>query len=162
MTSIQLLGGKQKLLTIQVSNFVHLQSLINWARLLKKNAGFTVALLTSLCVLVFLFTQFRINSRNPPPSNTGELAKFARSVEKYQFSVGMICIPLYILNGACKLYEAVCVCRALSSNSICGATGVVNQFLTRKFLEFFSPAQLTRVGQSQVWYGEHSNFLCGV
>ena len=78
MTSIQLLGGKQKLLTIQVSSLVHLQSVINWARLLKKHAGFTVALLTSLGLLVFLFTQFhdklnRSGTRNPsPPSDAGQ------------------------------------------------------------------------------------------
>ena len=71
MTSIQLLGGKQKLLTIQVANLVHIQSIINWARLLKKSAGFTVALLTSLCVLVYLFTHFH-DRINGSPSNTGE------------------------------------------------------------------------------------------
>jgi galactosylxylosylprotein 3-beta-galactosyltransferase len=49
---------------------VHIQSIINWARLLKKSAGFTVALLTSLCVLVYLFTHFH-DRINGSPSNTG-------------------------------------------------------------------------------------------
>ena len=74
MTSIQLLGGKQKLLTIQVSSLVHLQSVINWTRLLKKHARFTVALLTSLGLLVFLFSQFHdkwTRAASLPPTNPG-------------------------------------------------------------------------------------------
>ena len=76
MASIHLLGGKKKLLTIQVVDLgVHLQTVVHWARLLKRNARYTVAVLTSVGLLVFLFTQYRDmlhrSDRTPPP-NTGQ------------------------------------------------------------------------------------------
>lgn len=58
MAFIHLLGGKKKLLTIQVTDLVHLQSLVQWTRLLKKHARTTIAVLTSLGLLLFLATQY--------------------------------------------------------------------------------------------------------
>ena len=58
MASIHLLGGKKRLLTIQVTDLVHLQALVPWARFLRRHARATVALMTSVGLLVFLFTHF--------------------------------------------------------------------------------------------------------
>ena len=71
MASIHFLGGKRKLLTIQVTDLVHLQTLVQWARLLKKHVRSTAAVVTSVGLLVFLFTQ--IHGRlNPGRGDTGQ------------------------------------------------------------------------------------------
>lgn len=77
MASIHLLGGKKKLLTIQVIDLgLHFQILVHWARVLRRNARYAIAALTSLGLLAFLFTQYRdILHRNDGtlPPNTGQL-----------------------------------------------------------------------------------------
>lgn len=81
MASIHLLGGKKRLLTIQVADLVHLQTLALWARLLKKNVRSTAAVLTSLGLLLFLFAHFHgvLNSGRVLQGDAGKPLQFVCS-----------------------------------------------------------------------------------
>ena len=72
MASIHLLGGKKQFVTIQVSEFVALHHLFQCVRVLRRHArasfSWVAAALTSLALLIYLFTQLhgRLNGQTPP------------------------------------------------------------------------------------------------
>lgn len=72
MASIHLLGGKKQFVTIQVSEFVALHHLFQCVRVLRRHArasfSWAAAALTSLALLIYLFTQLhgRLNGQMPP------------------------------------------------------------------------------------------------
>ena len=84
MASIHLLGGKKKLLTIQVIDLVHLQSLVQCARLLKKHVKSVLAVLTSLGLVVFLISQFhdthRLNKGRYAPDDAGQTQRMLHGI----------------------------------------------------------------------------------
>lgn len=78
MASIQFLGGKKQFVTIQVSEFVALHHLFQWARVLRRHAkssfSWAAATLTSLALLVYLFTQLHGRLNGPMPTGRPGMA----------------------------------------------------------------------------------------
>ena len=117
MASIHLLGGKKKLLTIQVTDLVHLQSLVQWARLLKKHARSTIAVLTSVGLLVFLFTQYHdILNRD---SGTAPKDAGTMRTRIYSTFLNCSCIPPSRPGGTCILLLALVSCDNNCAHTAC-------------------------------------------